>query len=130
MPLFEFVDAGKGLSTVRSSGKVLLKNIENRDWKTNYRGELYIHVGTKDDTNALEGLLLKGFPLYSTMLMFSNKLPKGAIIGSVELVDIVEHSDSPWFTGKYGWVFQNPKPLKQPIPCKGKLGLFEVEIKQ
>jgi hypothetical protein len=50
----------------------------------------------------------------------------GAIIGAVELVDMVERSRSKWFMGPVGWVVTNPYPLKHPIPCKGGLGLWNV----
>lgn len=50
-------------------------------------------------------------------------LPRGAIIGTVEVVDIVDTSDSPWFGGPMGLVLENPQPL-DPIPCPGALGYF------
>jgi hypothetical protein len=43
---------------------------------------------------------------------------------SVEIVDIVRDSASPWFTGPCGLVLANPEPL--PFwPCRGRLGFFE-----
>ena len=51
---------------------------------------------------------------------------QGAIIGVVDIVDVVEDSDSEWFGGPLGFVLKNPRPLNQPIPCKGKLFLWEV----
>jgi hypothetical protein len=128
MTIFEKVDLGDGKSTIKDSGKVLLKDIENRNWRTNYRGELYIHAGTKEDKGALEWLLQKGFSPFASLMMFSNLLPKGAIIGKVNLVDIIEESPSPWFTGKFGFVLRNREVLEKPILCKGKLGIFEVVI--
>ncbi|MDD9909040.1 MAG: hypothetical protein OXR62_05035 [Ahrensia sp.] len=47
----------------------------------------------------------------------------GGIIGMVEVVDIVSHSDSPWFGGPRGLVLSNPQPI-DPIPAKGELGYF------
>ncbi|MEO0911698.1 MAG: hypothetical protein AAFY59_01710 [Pseudomonadota bacterium] len=51
-------------------------------------------------------------------------LPRSAIIGSVDVVDIVTESDSEWFGGPCGLVLENPKPC-DPIPAKGALGYFE-----
>lgn len=33
-----------------------LKNVENRNWRTNYRGELYIHAGKSFDWDAFRWL--------------------------------------------------------------------------
>ena len=52
-------------------------------------------------------------------------LPRGGIIGSVNLADCVYQSDSPWFQGPYGFVLRDPKPLPF-IPFKGQLGFFDV----
>lgn len=53
-------------------------------------------------------------------------LPRGAIIGTVEVTDIVTESDSEWFGGQAGLVLQDPKPI-DPIPAKGALGYFTWE---
>ena len=53
---------------------------------------------------------------------------RGAIIGEVDIVDCVTQSDSPWFEGPYGLVLANPTLYDQPIPYKGRLGLFEVTL--
>jgi hypothetical protein len=50
----------------------------------------------------------------------------GCIIGSVEIVDCVTESKSPWFVGDVGLVLRNPISLPQLIPYKGMLGFFEV----
>jgi hypothetical protein len=50
----------------------------------------------------------------------------GCIIGSVELCDCVQRSDSRWAEkeGFWCWVLKNPRPCK-PIAVKGSLGLWE-----
>ena len=53
------------------------------------------------------------------------QMVRGAIIGTVEVVDIVDKSDSRWYGGAAGLVLENPQPLAHPIPAKGKLGYFE-----
>jgi hypothetical protein len=53
-----------------------------------------------------------------------DKLVRGAIIGSVEIVDNVWESDSPWFMGPGALVLREPVPTL-PIVASGKLGFFE-----
>ncbi|MEL6916051.1 MAG: hypothetical protein AAFP13_16265 [Pseudomonadota bacterium] len=54
------------------------------------------------------------------------ELPRGAIIGAVDVVDIVSESDSAWFGGERGLVLANAKTCA-PIPCPGALGYFTWE---
>ena len=49
---------------------------------------------------------------------------RGGIIGTAEIVDCIEQSDSPWFFGPYGLVLENVQPVDF-IPVKGALGLFD-----
>ena len=52
-----------------------------------------------------------------------DSLIRGAIIGSVDVVDIVTKSDSPWFGGQVGLVLENAMHCA-PIPALGELGYF------
>lgn len=52
------------------------------------------------------------------------ELPRGAIIGAVDVVDIVSESDSEWFGGQCGLVLENAEAC-EPIPCVGELGYFD-----
>lgn len=54
------------------------------------------------------------------------ELVLGAVIGLVDLVDVVEDHDSEWFQGPYGFVMRNPRPLRKPVYCKGMLGFWKV----
>lgn len=99
------------------------KDIENRDWPTHYRGRVLIHAGLKvADDKHMANVLLKN--QYKN-IEIPMELPAGGIIGSVEIVDCVDKSDSPWFFGKFGFVLKNPQRCDF-IPYKGKLGLFNV----
>lgn len=95
------------------------KDIENRDWKTSYRGKVLIQSGLNIDRPGIafiEGLLNIKLP--------SESMSRGAILGEVEIVDCVSNSESPWFFGKYGFALSNPKAF-EPRPCKGSLGFFK-----
>jgi len=62
--------------------------------------------------------------------MNERKLPLGAIIGSVELVDCVINHPSIWAEKStaehyiYNWVLANPILFPEPIPAKGKLSFW------
>jgi hypothetical protein len=109
------------------------KDIENRDWRTRVRGRVLIHASNwwvkkdivLDDWNAGEmaanassNLLI---PDWSKM-----RECRGCIVGSVEIVDCVVHSDNPWFVGDFGFVLRDPVTFATPIPYKGALGFFGV----
>ena len=54
-------------------------------------------------------------------------LPRGAIIGTIDVVEIVSHSDSPWYGGAAGLRLANPLALDRPIPAARALGYFTWE---
>jgi len=58
----------------------------------------------------------------------SYDFPRGGIIGQVTLADCVTTSRSPWYTGEYGFVLQDPCALPF-LKLPGKPGFFEVEIR-
>lgn len=109
------------------------KDIENRDWKTPYRGPCLIHAsksGTKQDyQDAFD--FLDSIDLAHLILDIPprEQIEKGGIVGMVDIVGCTDTSDSPWFVGDYGFVLRNPKPLSF-TPYKGRLGFFNIpEIK-
>lgn len=100
------------------------KDIENRTWHTKFRGRFLVHASkgvTKDEyADAYRFALSIGVrcPRFED-------LERGGIVGSVELVDSVDTSSSPWYTGAKGFVLRDPKPLPF-LPIKGRLQFFEV----
>lgn len=112
-----------------------IKPVENRTWTTTYRGPVLIHAGKKLDIdgeiflheNALETVgarLIDSSPEWLTY--DTSGRPRGGIVGRAKLVDVVVTHPSPFFTGPFGWVFENAEPL--PFhPCRGQLGLFRME---
>jgi hypothetical protein len=97
------------------------KDIENRGWRTHYEGPLAIHAGARMDSFAETPRRTRAVP---DELVFS------AIIGVVDLVEVVEESRSKWFEGRFGWVLRNPRPLARPVPCVGRLGLWRLSAAQ
>ena len=103
------------------------KDIENRNWKTHFRGRVAIH--------AAAGMTRGEYDRACEYIRGANRririptyeeLERGAIIGTVEIVDCVRGSDSPWFMGEYGFVLARPERLQEPIPCKGALSFWNV----
>ncbi len=113
------------------------KDIENRDWSTNYRGRVLLHAskwwsmsGVAEDGETVGELyrLAGGQPCDHGHTYRMMRDVGGCIVGSVEIIDCVAASDSPWFFGKFGFVLANPIIFAQPIPCKGALGFFDPGI--
>jgi hypothetical protein len=106
------------------------KDIENRTWSTKYRGPILIHAAKGmscleyTDANKFVSDTVRD-PAAIELCKGAWTAPRGGIVGSAILADVVTHSDSPWFTGPYGFVLTDVKPL--PFrPLRGMLGLFEV----
>lgn len=111
------------------------KDIENRTQLWSYRGPLAIHAGARwserGDRSPLIHAAAGGRSLVGALTM-------GAILGVVDLVDV--HPDAgcckPWGESAYvehggrerrritHLILENPRPLAEPIPCKGALGLW------
>lgn len=108
------------------------KSIELRNWNTKFRGEFLVHAPMKIRTKDCKRLKI------------DTNLVTGVIIGKVSLQDVKKyhsmkevmqdkklHLASTQFQNKkYGFILKNPKALKIPIPIKGKLGFFDVEIEK
>lgn len=122
MPLFETAQP-KAL-TVQQPWAFLItsgrKPIENRSWQTQYRGPLYIHAGKR-----MHSMPMPEIERIFDLTIDPALLEFGAIIGRVELVNIVARSTSPWFSGPYGWILEKPEPCL-PIPLRGQMGLFDL----
>lgn len=106
------------------------KDVENRTWPTTVRGRVLIHA-SKGMTKAeyfdawdFYHMEVAG-QIFSAPLMTS--MPRGGIVGSVEIVDCVQRSASPWFCGPHGFVLRDPRPLPF-FPCSGRLGFFDIEL--
>ena len=101
------------------------KDVENRTWRTSYRGPLLIHASQRVDREATEyyrrEILRAGDEWPDTLVT-------GAIIGIVTLVDCVTECESPWFSGPIGWRLADAGEFLDPIPARGRLGLWEADI--
>jgi hypothetical protein len=112
-----------------------IKTCENRSWDTKHRGTLIIHAGskamTKDDWQWLgeicADLDIPVPPADDPLLQ------TGAIVGCVYLANVVAKPDPDWELGWWdeeslAWMISAAKQVEEPIPMKGKLQLFDVEL--
>lgn len=107
------------------------KDIENRNWTTKVRGRVLIHAAKgvtkgewRDSWDWVRSICPDAWDKGNREIL-AGTIERGGIVGSVEIVDCVSRSTSPWFCGQYGFVLRNPKPL--PFhPCRGQLGFFRI----
>ena len=102
------------------------KDVENRTWGTRFRGQLAIHAGKSIDKEAVARLRMSGYDV-------PMNLPTGCLVGEIEVTDCVNNRfrdkvSSEWAEDNFCFMLANPQPYKTPIPYKGQLGLFDVEV--
>jgi len=113
-----------------------IKNIENRTWKTSFRGRIYIHAAAKSAGSLYELLTDKQLNHVGhewTADYLPNR-PDGAIIGEVDIIDCVISHSSIWAEKAaegekpiYNWVLANAVLYDEPIlNVKGKLSFWEL----
>ena len=132
------------------------KRIETRSWNTKYRGELLIHASKrmldmfeqKEFWERLYGEV--NFDTYKELASMPRfeELPYGSIIGKVNLIDTCtteeaktrlyykEYSQNhsreqelafgDYSPTRFGWLLSDPILFKEPIPCKGQLGIWNL----
>lgn len=102
------------------------KDIENRNWHTNFRGPVLIHAGKAMTKGEYESCRFIAEDIGITIPPF-NELQRGGIVGVAEIVGCVTTSNSPWFFGHYGFQIANAKPLDF-VARGGALGFFDCVI--
>lgn len=113
-----------------------IKTTETRSWRTNYRGELYIHAGIKKpkyDYKSDDFIKLADKYNYDKL---------GYIICKCKLVDCVEMTEEyiedmkknhyidyicgEYQVGRFGWILEDVE-LIEPIKAKGRLGIWHFD---
>jgi hypothetical protein len=117
------------------------KHYETRSWSTPYRGPLAIHAAKR--TEDLEYWFNK--PEFRRYLVASGiswhgDLPLGAVVGVVNLVDVVraehirhklaitERTFGDFSDGRYAWKLEWVCRFTKPLPARGSQGIFSVDI--
>lgn len=124
------------------------KGFETRSWHTTYRGPIAIHAATKRPTSMWDIIE----PIIDRVraalgIVDPDALPRGAVIATGELVEcwkvtahgllsvnggLVRFEDmsddelsfGDFTPGRYTWEIVNVQLLSEPIPAKGKQGLW------
>lgn len=101
-----------------------VKDVENRQWRTNVRGRILVHAGQSVDFGALDLPMVAQAMCEIPVELLSRR---GGIVGEVEITDCVAHYHSAWKErDSWGFILANAKVLPF-VACRGKLGFFEVE---
>jgi len=101
------------------------KDIENRSWRTAYRGRFAIHAGKRWGAEQRHDLdhLMRQFP--QIPLPPAGEFERGGIVGIASVTDCVTNSASPWFAGRYGFCVSDARPVPF-LAVQGKLNFFDV----
>jgi len=117
------------------------KPVENRTWappESLIGQRIAIHASKRrqaiepvDIMSDVYGWGVENF--WETKIPQLSELPVGVIYGTVLLDGVTRDGDiygegkqSKFFTGPFGWIVLKPKPLAEPIPMRGSLGLWQV----
>jgi len=102
------------------------KDVDNRNWRTNFRGRIYVHSSLIFDMEGWEWIAKNENRLGVELPHFvdTEYFLRGVILGEVDILDCVDNCSSNWFFGKYGLVLNDPVQYEKPIPCKGMLRFF------
>ena len=105
-----------------------IKRIENRVWKTRYRGPMLIHAGKSKRTRK------KDIESLDSSISLPEEYEYGKIVGIVDLVDCIAIEALPdsyrdqFATGPWCWILANPAKLEHPIEWVGREKMFRVPI--
>lgn len=115
------------------------KNVENRQWRTPYRGPLLIHAGSRLHAHATS----RPWPADAALA------PRGGFVGVVDLVDVIPQEmphtrhlhpkraewsrwwTSPWADdgARYLWILENSRTIEPAfVPARGLQGIYDTTI--
>jgi hypothetical protein len=119
------------------------KQLETRGWRTRHRGMLAIHAGMKIDFEACRDPEIKA-ALERHGYTDPSTLPTGRVLCTCKLFDCVqmqrvddavtvpgyklsrkEKAFGNYAEGRFAFILANVRPLKNPVPAKGKLNMWE-----
>ncbi|MCI8671602.1 MAG: ASCH domain-containing protein [Bacilli bacterium] len=110
------------------------KLVETRSWKTDYRGELYIHASAtsipKDWKENKEFMsLLDDIPLNFGYIICKCTLVECIYMTKEYVTNMKKNNHQEYICGKYeegryAWILENITPLEHPIKAKGQLNIW------
>ena len=106
------------------------KTIENRSWRTSYRGHVLLHAGKVMARKYHFEVSTWAREAMGIQVPAGSSLQLGGIVGVARIADCIDASSSPWFSqvdGNHGLVLADVQPL--PFwPCAGALSFFHVPV--
>ncbi len=118
-----------------------IKRYETRTWKTDYRGPIALHAGAVFDAASRRLCFEPPLADWLRKAGYHNprSLPRGQIIGTAILADCIpteklrslsakERRLGDFSRGRWAWRFTDIKRLKRPLPAKGQLSLFNLDL--
>ena len=135
----------KALSIIQPHAELIRigkKVIETRSWRTNYRGEIYIHASKTAIPKAvrqnaellslIEERTLKelerGFIVAKAVLVRCEYMTK-TFINAIKQYDPTEYTAGYYKEGRYAWFLEDVEPIDEPIQMKGHLWVWNCDIK-
>ena len=101
--------------------KMKIKTIETRSFKTNYRGELYIHASLSK-SNVDDELSKLVTPMYGKIIC-KCKLVDCVLMTENYVKEIKEKMPMEYEVGRYAWILESVEEIDA-IKAKGKLGIW------
>lgn len=112
-----------------------MKKIETRSWKTNYRGEIFIHASGKSLakeflTNDIVIALIKNMDMnYGNIICRCNLVD--CIYMNEDFLEYIkqnptEYNVGEYKLGRYAWIMEDIEPI-YPIPAKGQLNIWNFD---
>jgi predicted transcriptional regulator len=128
VPIVKCLSVSQPFADLIVKGK---KTVDLRKWNTKFRGEFLIHSPMKIKSQDCKRLGIN-----------ETNLRTGAIIGKAVIYDVKTYkTKKEWHDDKkhhfasgepsdrkYGFLLKNAKEFRIPIPCKGKLGFFDIRL--
>ncbi|MVN86564.1 ASCH domain-containing protein [Deinococcus sp. HMF7620] len=98
-----------------------IKKVENRNWSPDESligRRIAIHAGRTYDY--LGSYMVKND---HGIICHAAQFPRGAVVATATLKEVVTHLDDPWFRGPYGWIFDEIVMI-EPLACSGRRHLW------
>lgn len=113
------------------------KRVENRPWRMRHRGELAIHASAPSARSRAADAEARAI-LASLGVTVPDEVPSRAVVGTVDVVDVVELQadeptlfdaadlhDDPLAVGPYCCRLENAVAFDEPVPAKGQQTIWE-----
>jgi hypothetical protein len=97
------------------------KDVENRTWRSRFRGRVILHASKTLDRAGVQYLREAGFAVPGDLLL-------GAYVGEVTITECrpVAACSSRWAFGPWCYLLERPVVYPAPIPGRGQLGFYRV----